>query len=130
MILSANVEGLQRVLDEKPADWETRLVLADALAQAGDIVGETAQRWMAARYLHPKNDGTWDWWAFRDGAYRALKERLRHATLPETTLVCLKGYRRQSNWSFQCCFVAFPTRQKTERALGRVLAGQAGRSTC
>jgi hypothetical protein len=53
-MLTSDTELLQATLDDNPADWDTRLVLADRLAEqaGGECPESRCQRWMAQHKTH------------------------------------------------------------------------------
>jgi uncharacterized protein (TIGR02996 family) len=55
MTITDDIAALQRALDVNPADWDTRLVLADCLAEqaGGECPGSRCQRWMVRRKVYP-----------------------------------------------------------------------------
>lgn len=54
--------SLQAMLDARPDDWGTRLILADLLEEQGRDDEAACQRWMAAERRHPvKNGYGWTW---------------------------------------------------------------------
>jgi hypothetical protein len=117
-----NIHGLRATLEDNPGDWDTRLVLADALAEAGDRVGELAQRYMAEQRIHPSqvNSSCFWWWSFRAWA-GDIQRRLGGYALPETIINRLDGHVFRSSWSGGCRLVEYPTAVEAENALGRVL---------
>lgn len=60
--LARAIEGLRRRIDVFPEDWDARLLLADAYADAGEVAREHGQRWQVEHQRHPSlgEDG-WSW---------------------------------------------------------------------
>lgn len=122
-----DVEGLERVLDDDPADWPTRLVLADRLDElaGGESPAGYAQRWMAEHRKHPHFAGnkTWDWWAFlEDHVDPENRTRLGCATLDKPLFMLLTAEICASGWSASCAYREHPTRRDAEDDLAGALA--------
>jgi len=81
------VERLQALLDDRPEDWDTRLVLADALEEAGSPLA-AGYRWLARARKRPRYSvatRTWDWWPekgyeFDDPESNVPEPVLKHLT--------------------------------------------------
>jgi hypothetical protein len=122
--MSATVESLQAALDERPDDWETRRVLADALDEeaGGECPLGHAQRWMADRQSCPNLDGTWDWWCFQAACkLDALKDLHGHNHIDEETFRRLAGAAKASGWDGNCAYKEYPTRRAAEEDLAKAL---------
>src|SRR5512146_1083560 len=95
--MQETLDGLHLLLDEKPNDHDTRMVIADLYEEEGDIPRANAWRWLAERKRQPNLwDGsreTWDWWSNgdRDGRNNFAKAvpRRAHAAIPKALLLLI-----------------------------------------
>lgn len=125
-IPDADVEALERALDDNPADRQTRMVLADRLDElaGGESPAGHAQRWMAdhQKYPHLAGNNTWDWWAFRDThADLSHRERLQNAWLDIPLFMLLTAAMCSTGWSAACAYREHPTRRDAESDLAGAL---------
>lgn len=60
--LETDIAAMHFELDTFPDDWTLRLVLADALEEAGRSAESAYQRWAVENKIHPKStDSSWVW---------------------------------------------------------------------
>ncbi len=67
---------MEKHLDSHPDDWNVRLILADALEDAGEDKRAEFQRVLVKRKKHPTYgqslDDVWDWWVVRHDPHSNL----------------------------------------------------------
>lgn len=61
------IEHLQSMIDANSEDWDTRLVLADAMEDADDQVGAFGQRWQVENEKRPEPSGLGNYFWFETG---------------------------------------------------------------
>jgi hypothetical protein len=120
--INDDIEALERVLDERPDDWETRFVLADRYDDRDERAMAVAQRWMAARHKYPRFQQSWDWWSFRVSGTWTESTRNSHYALPEAVFLRLTGLLCGSGWSADCAYREYPTRRAAEADLAVALS--------
>lgn len=108
-------ETFERLLDENPADWETRLIYADWLESEGDDFCE-CQRWMAENQKCPLNAAGQYRWQYSAGQHGLRNTKLLHYTVGTELYVEMVKYH--------------PTRQAAERWLHEQLTKQASSPLC
>lgn len=122
--MATTIESLQAVLDTEPNNWQTRLVLADALDE--DAGGESplgyAQRWMAQHQRTPNLDGTWDWWCFQTTCkLEALQDLHQFNHVDEATFKTMEASTKTSGWDGNCAYKEYPGRREAEDDLAQAL---------
>lgn len=107
--LARAIEAYQAILDNDPADWATRLLLADAYADAGDPVREYGQRWQVENHKRPYLDGDGGNWSSNLG--------------PTPCYIQRDIFKFLTHWhrSISDSWRAWPTRREAEDALAEAL---------
>ena len=123
--MATTVEALQAALDQRPRDWQTRLVLADALDEAagGECALGHAQRWMARHQRRPhQTRKTWDWWCFLDRCdYQPLMQLHAENRVDRETFGRLFAASVTSGWDCDCAYKEYADRQAAEADLAQAL---------
>jgi hypothetical protein len=109
-----DIEALERALDADPADWDARMVAADAYEEAGDADMAFAMRWMAKNERHPVTRIGFGWYGWTSPAFKDCSE------LPKELLMALIAGVDDSNWRHKSR--CYGSRRDAERALADALA--------
>lgn len=120
MSITGHIGHCHRVLDETPDDWDTRLMLADLLDEAGETEFAECQRWMVENERYPLYWGvqpvSWEWNFY--GEWRKNEPLIVHWLLPHAIG---KHLVPEGEYMEVIVIIAYPTRLEAEQELSDAL---------
>lgn len=115
-------------LDNQPADEAARWLMAEWLSDRGDRRADCF-RWMVEHGKYSIRDmvratvsNTWDWWSMFPGWQEQPGDNNQeHDRLPPELMKALAHFCHKTNWSKDCAFCEYHTRDAAEEALCQAL---------